>query len=267
MKKIRNFRLLGAFALVAVAALGVALVGNAAGPSDQVVVAAVVNEMNALNSVELAALDAIPPQPYTLPEPGVDVMRVRLDESYTIDGIGEDTVELTGWIAVTHGKPSTAKWSTAVTDTQFVAMTLTGESKLFGPVVVTLDATRPAVGKVGRIPVYEKAHIALVADDGAVAPEAELPDDVVAVCRAPVAVNVSMPNLGLEMTTKDHAVWYSEVNTIPPVGHQASVTVDPIRMISNGREVGTLTSGIVKFREVVRHQPLSGKPLVQLAAK
>ncbi|HEX4951997.1 MAG TPA: DUF6073 family protein [Thermoanaerobaculia bacterium] len=270
MKKVCNFRLLGAFVLLAAAGLGVALVGNAAGPSDEVVVAAVVNEMNALNSVQLAALDAIPPQPYTLPDPGVDVMRVRLEESYTIDGIGEDTVELTGWIAVTHGKPSTAKWSTAVTDTQFVAMTLTGESKLFGPVVVTLDATRPAVGKVGRIPVYEKGHIALAADDrqaSPTAPESELPDDVVAICRAPVAVNVSMPNLGLEMTTKEHAVWYSEVNTIPPVGHQASVTVDPIRMVSNGREVGTLVSGIVKFREVVRHQPLSGKPLVQLAAK
>jgi hypothetical protein len=62
-------------------------------------------------------------------------------------------------------------------------------------------------------------------------------------------------------------VWFSEVTTIPPVGHQASVTVDPIRMVSAGREVGTLTSGIVKFREVVRHLPLSAKAASVVASK
>ncbi len=244
-----------AAALVLVA--GIAAVGVSAGNSDQLVVAALVNEMNSLSQVQLASLEAIPPQPYTLPKPGVDVMRVQLDESYTIDGIGEDTVELTGWIAVTHGKPTTDKWATAVTDTQFVAMDLVGNSKVFGRVHVTLDSTRPAVGQVGRITIPGHATTALAASNGAAAEGEVGGEEPVAICRAPVAVNVSMQDLGLEMTTKDHAVWFSEVTTIPPVGHQASVTVDPIRMLANGREVGTLTSGIVKFREIVRHLPLS----------
>jgi hypothetical protein len=253
--------------LIAVALLvaAAAAVGVSAGNSDKVVVAALVNEMNSLSQTGLANLEALPLQPYALPEPGVDVMRVQLDESYTIDGIGEDTVELTGWIAVTHGKPSTDNWATAVTDTQFVAMDLVGNSKVFGRVHVTLDSSRPAVGQVGRITIPEHARYALAS--AAAADDASREEPVLAVCRAPVAVNVSMQDLGLEMTTKDHAVWFSEVTTIPPVGHQASVTVDPVRMMSNGREVGTLTSGIVKFREVVRHLPLSPNAASVVASK
>jgi hypothetical protein len=253
--------------LIAVALLvaAAAAVGVSAGNSDKVVVAALVNEMNSLSQTGLANLEALPLQPYALPEPGVDVMRVQLDESYTIDGIGEDTVELTGWIAVTHGKPSTDNWATAVTDTQFVAMDLVGNSKVFGRVHVTLDSSRPAVGQVGRITIPEHARYALAS--AAAADDGSSEEPVLAVCRAPVAVNVSMQDLGLEMTTKDHAVWFSEVTTIPPVGHQASVTVDPIRMVSNGREVGTLTSGIVKFREVVRHLPLSPNAASVVASK
>ncbi len=255
--------------LIAVALLvaAAAAVGVSAGNSDKVVVAALVNEMSSLSQAGLANLDALPLQPYTLPEPGVDVMRVKLDESYTIDGVGEDTVELTGWIAVTHGKPTTDNWATAVTDTQFVAMDLVGTSKVFGRVHVTLDSSRPAVGQVGRITIPEHAHYALASESAARPEESSEEAPVLAVCRAPVAVNVSMQDLGLEMTTKDHAVWFSEVTTIPPVGHQASVTVDPIRMLSNGREVGTLTSGIVKFREVVRHLPLSPNAASVVASK
>lgn len=258
---------------------------SAAAKTDEVVVASLVNEMSSLSLAQLEQLEAIPPQPFTLPEPGVDVMRVKLDEEYTIDGIGSDHVELTGWIAVTHGKPSSDSWLTAVTDTQFVALNLEGHSKLFGKVVVTLDASRPAVGQVGAIRVPERASLRLAANDSTLqkgTQKEDVDDGACSLdgvegsngekvagrcsCRAPVAVNVSMPDLGLEMTTKDHAVWYSEVTTIPPVGHEASVTVDPIRMVSNGREVGTLVSGIVKFREVVRHLPLSGKTVDLIAA-
>jgi hypothetical protein len=285
-EKPMNRRWFAALALVAVAAVAGAFVLNvsAAGKSDEVVVASLVNEMNALSLVELEQLAAIPPKPYTLPESGVDVMRVKLDEAYTIDGIGSDNVELTGWIAVTHGKPSTSNWATAVTDTQFIALNLEGNSKLFGKVKITLDSTRPAVGQVGNIIIPEIATVRLAAandrsattetGDAAACDETQADSrdasascEIVAVCRAPVAVNVSMPDLGLEMTTKDHAVWFSEVTTIPPVGHEASVTVDPIRMVSNGREVGTLVSGIVKFREIVRHLPLSGKVTTMVASK
>lgn len=238
--------------------------------SDTLRIASLVKEMKSLEFNKIEMLPAIPPQPFTLPRPGVDVMRARLTETYEIDGLGEDTVELTGWIAVTHGKPSTNEWRTAVTDTQFVALDLRGHSDVFGPVEVTFDPDRPVIGKVGAIDLPERARLALAAVSAPSPPHAsEVPEETTEptseVCFAPVNVAVAMPALGLQMKTKEAAAWYSLVTTIPPVGHTASVTIDPIRLISNGREVGTLVSGHVKFRETVRHVPLSDSVDVKVA--
>ena len=74
-----------------------------------------------------------------------------------------------------------------------------------------------------------------------------------------------MSDLGLEMKTKTPAVWYSRVTTIPPVGHVASVTTEPVALVSADREVGKLVSGTVKFREVVRAVPLSRDHQVRVA--
>lgn len=66
-----------------------------------------------------------------------------------------------------------------------------------------------------------------------------------------------MPDLGLKMATKNPVYWYSLVDTIPPVGHTASIAIEPVRLTTSGREVATLESGVVDFREVVRHLPLT----------
>jgi hypothetical protein len=223
-------------------------------------VAGLVQDMNGLSMSALESLDSIPMEPYQVPTASADVMRVRLSETYAIDGIGEDTVELTGWIAVRHGAPRLApgerelRWGTFVVDTEFVGLRLEGESEIFGKVVVTLDGERPAIGQVGRIEIPEQAQILLASTDTQTEPapttEEENTDD--AACRAPVNVKVTMPELDLEMKTREPAVWHSRVTTIPPVGHEASVTIDPVSLVSNGRQVGTLISGTVKFREVVR---------------
>jgi len=266
--------------------------GKDAKDLDGVKIATLVNEMNGVNAAKLEAMAAIPPKPYTLPEPGVDVMRARLVENYSVAGIGEDSVELNGWIAVAHGKPSTSEWNTAVVETRFVALDLHGESKIFGPVHVTFDPDHLAVGAVGRSVVLPDNARMVLAKANAEAkkqpkprqqatPPAKKPDAKATtsgttralapdeadpcgdgascfICRAPVSVAVAMPNLGLNMKTKVPATWFSIVNTIPPVGHTASVTIDPVSLVANdGREVGTLNSGRVLFRETVRHVGLS----------
>lgn len=263
---------------------------SAAGASsDDVKVASLLNEMKTLRADGLGAMQAIPIRQWEVPGPGVDVMRAQLEETYSVDGVGTDTIELSGWIAVRHGQAYPVEgqkeinWNTAILDTQFVDMDLNGTSKLFGPVHITLDKTRPSLGKVGRIQLPEIAEHALIArlekNESAVANERALAarskgkaaapkgkatrsgaqelSPAAAACQAPVNVSVMMPNLGLEMVTQKHVTWYSLVDTIPPVGHTASIAVQPVRLIANGREVGTLESGVVKFREVVRHVVLS----------
>jgi hypothetical protein len=275
--KNKSFLLILACSVMAIA-IGITV--SAAPSDDSVRIASLVNEMNRLDFAKLETLKPVQVKSYSLPGPSVDVMRVRLSETYTIDGIGEDTVELTGWIAVRHGasRPApgekTVSWETAVTDTEFVGLELRGQSDVFGPVRVTLDESRPAIGQVGKISVPERASQILLAandttapksgtdkgtakdsaaQDGATDPSTEPTQQ----CRAPVNVKISMSQLGLEMKTKTPAVWYSKVSTIPPVGHIASVTVDPVALVSADRQVGTLVSGTVKFREVVRAVPLS----------
>lgn len=262
------------FGVVVAAALVAGLQLNAASSnSDAVRIAAVVNQMHDLGFAKIDQLTPVAVQPYTLPGPSVDVMRVRLQETYNVAGVGDDTVELSGWIAVRHGASRPApgehnvSWSTAVTDTEFVGLELHGQSAIFGPVNVVLDGARPAIGQVGKIAVPEYANQILLAANkeqkAQPAPKTQSgptvkPDAAAACnCRAPVNVKVSMPNLGLEMKTKQPAVWYSQVTTIPPVGHVASVTAEPVALVSADREVGTLVSGVVKFREVVRTDRLS----------
>jgi len=85
-------------------------------------------------------------------------------------------------------------------------------------------------------------------------------------CEADGTVFVSMPELNLDMKTKTAVSWYSLVTTIPPVGHTASIAIEPVRLIASGREVGTLESGKVHFRELVRHVRLSDDRIEWAAA-
>jgi hypothetical protein len=252
-----------------VLAVAASVVVSAAPQDDAVRIASLVSEMKGMDFAKLESLEPVAVKAYTLPGPSVDVMRVRLEETYTIEGVGKDTVELSGWIAVRHGASRPApgqtlvSWATAVTDTEFVGLELQGNSKVFGPVHVSLDSARPAIGQVGHINVPEQANQILLAANESTQP-APAPD-AAAACRAPVNVKVSMSDLGLEMSTKTPAVWYSRVSTIPPVGHVASVTVEPVSLVSADREVGKLVSGTVKFREVVRAVPLSRNHQVVVA--
>jgi hypothetical protein len=75
-------------------------------------------------------------------------------------------------------------------------------------------------------------------------------------CAAPVNVAAFMPELGLEMKLARPAIWYSMVETIPPVGTTASVTIEPVDLVADGRVVGQLTQGKVCFREVVSRTEL-----------
>ena len=380
-------------------------------PADAERIAGLLDEMKTASLSELAPL---PAERFALPPAGVAVMRVRLEETYEIKGVGRDTVELTGWIAAKHDNPRPAegeaavRWGTAVVDTEFVGLELRGESKIFGPVLIHLDPEHRSLGQVGKLDLPFVEQIALDAayrglrslspapsGEAAEAPpqDEEKPsrgsrEDEAAIrrvmqgvwgaisrldaeallryyapgsktakggveevaqhfanvrsikvtpnndlrvrfmgrfanvtatgknevvdkegktgssnwkanvqlersgsdwlitqdrtslfpnpggnmrgtggkCLAKISVTVEMPHLALRMRTKDPVTWYSEVETIPPVGYTASVSMTPTPMISAGREVATLRHGAVKFREVVRRIPLEGTNWNQAAA-
>jgi len=142
---------------------------NGAEPENLDRVQALLSDFGAMSPDQLATLKPIPMPEYVVPGPGIQVMRAQLEERYEIDGIGNDTVQLHGWIAVRHGQArattgeAEVTWENAVLDTEFVGMDLHGDSGVFGPVQVTLDTTRPSRGQVGRIQIPELAKVALLA--------------------------------------------------------------------------------------------------------
>lgn len=372
--------------------------------------------LNEMKNVDLSELTPLPAERFVLPPAGVDVMRVRLEETYEIKGIGRDTVELTGWIAAKHDNARPAdgetevKWGTAVVDTEFVGLELRGESKVFGPVLVHLNKNDRSLGQVGKLDLPFVEQIALdaayrnlrplspdptisMSDESAADPaqanQEGTPADREAVrqvmlgvwtaignrdadallayyapnsrtakggkdevarqfanvrsikvtpnndlrirfmgrfanvtatgrndvednegktgsstwkanvqlgkegdkwlitqdrtsllpnrggtmgggqegkCLARISVEVEMPNLNIAMRTKNPVTWYSEVETIPPVGYTASVSASSMAMISNGREVASLQHGAIKFREIVQRIRLDGTDWSQVAS-
>ncbi len=232
---------------------------TASGPvKDSEVVA---NVLSTAGTSNINALPAIDSPAFSLPPAAIDVMRVRMEEAYTIEGVGTDTVELRGWIATKHNNAYAAagqkevKWGTAVIDTEFVGLELEGHSKIFGPVKVSLNPAIRSVGKVGAIDVPElkgKEAMFLAKSNSTANPE------TLAKCAAAVAVNVTMPQLDLKMSTEQPVRMYSMVENIPPIGQTASISLKSTNLISNDRVVGTLDRAEVKFREIVMRSGLKG---------
>ena len=138
-------------------ARGTAMAANDTPPAidESAARAAIADLLERIPEMNIASMPALSVQRFTLPSAGVDVMRARVQESYTIEGIGTETVELNGWIAVLHRDPVTiregevARWGNVVIGTEFVALDLRGESDLFGPIQVRLNPAMPSLGEVG----------------------------------------------------------------------------------------------------------------------
>jgi hypothetical protein len=259
MKKLLALALLfGAVFSLAVLSHFSATAAKANASSDNQTIA---NVLESIKNTDINTLAALPAEQFVFPKAGIDVMRVRMEETYTIDGVGTDTIELRGWIAARHDNarpvPGQTKvsWETGVVDTEFVGLELRGESKLFGPVQVHLTQGAPSFGQVGAIAVPElREKMAAAAKANAAAGNPK-PD---AACVANIKVNVEMPQLDLHMNTQQAVRMYSVVSTIPPVGNTASVSLAPTTLISADRAVGTLQHAEVKFREIVMRSSLNG---------
>ena len=179
----------------------------------------------------------IPVPPFTLPPAGVDVMQVNMVETYTINGVGTDTVSLSGTLVTSRGTPllgpgqTTQSWDTSTVVSQFTWLNLSGTSPIFGPVQVTLDPNRPSYAAVtgGK-------------------------------CATATSVAISLPALGLSLTTAAAVQLQSKVKTIPPIGTQETRSVGgPTNLVDNsGRVVGTLNSAQILWRALISQTPYGG---------
>ncbi len=168
----------------------------------------------------------------TIPEPGIDKVRIVMMETYDIEGVGRDTVKLEGTLVTRRGPallvPGQTKvsWSTATVVAEFTSLDLKGESKVFGPVHVTLDTSRPTFAAVtaGR-------------------------------CAAAVNVKIEMPKIETTLHTTEAVQLKSQVTSVPPIGDEKTVSVNRVGLVDqSGRQRGRLESAQVMWRELMSQE-------------
>src|SRR5207249_8158828 len=86
----------------------------------------------------------------TFPPAGTDTISTGAQVVISINGVGTDTVNLSGPSTVERANPCVGCGSGGRTfiDTEMVDMNLTGSSSVFGPVHIRESPTRPSVGQI-----------------------------------------------------------------------------------------------------------------------
>lgn len=167
--------------------------------------------------------------PKTLPAAGVDTIDITIEETYQVDGIGEDQVTLKGNLVGERTSPLLGfgeekdSWDTSTVVARFSKLELYGNSKVFGPVIVTLDDSVPAFGvvKAGK-------------------------------CAAALPIQVTMPNHNLVLKSDEPVQLRSDVLTVPPIGDEKTESVRPVKLIHSQtlRPMGTMLKAKVAWREL-----------------
>ena len=141
-------------------------------------------------------------KPFTPPAPGIDNLGISSTDTFMVPGIGEFTVEFTGYVRVARSRPTAEDWTSSEVYTNLIDMCMRGEAPGIGPIVVTLN---PEVLSTGMLKTPFR-------DMDKVQPEKA--------CRMAVAAQFSMPQLGKTLYNKEPIeLTIDNVRAIPPAGN------------------------------------------------
>jgi hypothetical protein len=163
------------------------------------------------------------------------VVNITLRETYSVEGVGHDTVELTGELEAHRGAPLTGQsgeksWENATIVALFTNLSVSGHSDVFGPVRVTLNRDIPSFGAVqaGK-------------------------------CKASMNLRVTMPKLGLVLNSAEPVQLWSDVETVPPIGDERTQSVGAVELIeaATGRSRGQLREAVVAWRDLLHQKALT----------
>jgi hypothetical protein len=171
---------------------------------------------------------------FTVPPAGIDVVDITIEETYDVDGIGKDTVTLKGRLVANRTVPLLGQterqvdWNTSAVVAQFTDLNVSGTSRVFGPVHVTLDKTLPSIG------VSIGCH-----------------------CRAAIGVVVGIPQHGMTLRSSAPVQLRSEVERVPPIGDEKTESVLPVELLDTqtDRRRGSLERVRVVWRELMEQTP------------
>jgi len=140
--------------------------------------------------------------PWTPPEPGIDNLGITSVDTFAVPGVGEYTVEFSGYVRVVRSQPTSDEWATAEVYTNLIEMKMVGECEELGEITVTLNPECLSTGQI-RTPFDPYAG------EG---PSAKA-------CRMAVGAVFNMPKLGLRLVNREPIILtIDDVRQIPPAG-------------------------------------------------
>lgn len=140
--------------------------------------------------------------PWIAPDPGIDNLGISSVDTFAVPGVGEYTVEFTGYVRVVRSEPTSREWAKAEVYTNLIEMRMEGESEGLGPITVTLNPDCLSTGQI-RTPFDPYAG------EG---PSAKA-------CRMAVGARFDLPRLGLVLVNKEPIILtIDDVRQIPPAG-------------------------------------------------
>ena len=143
-----------------------------------------------------------PVVPWRPTEPGIDNLGITSTDTFAIPGVGEYTVEFTGWVRVVRSQPTSSEWAAAEVYTNLIEMKMTGESDELGRITVTLNPECLSAGQI-RTPFDPYAG------EG---PSAKA-------CRMAVGAMFDMPKLNMTLMNREPIILtIDDVRSIPPAG-------------------------------------------------
>jgi len=143
-----------------------------------------------------------PVVPWRPTEPGIDNLGITSTDTFAIPGVGEYTVEFTGWVRVVRSEPTSTEWANAEVYTNLIEMKMVGESEELGRITVTLNEECLSAGQI-RTPFDPYAG------EG---PSAKA-------CRMAVGAIFDMPKLNMRLMNREPIILtIDDVRSIPPAG-------------------------------------------------
>jgi hypothetical protein len=140
--------------------------------------------------------------PWTPPPPGIDNLGISSIDTFAVPGMGEFTVEFSGYVRVVRSEPTAADWPDAEVYTNLIEMRMTGECAELGTITVTLNPSCLSAGQI-------RSPFDPYAGEG---PSAKA-------CRMAVGAIFDVPALGLRLYNKEPVILtIDDVRTIPPAG-------------------------------------------------
>lgn len=143
-----------------------------------------------------------PVVPWRPTEPGIDNLGITSTDTFAIPGVGEYTIEFTGWVRVVRSQPTSGEWAAAEVYTNLIEMKMVGECQELGPITVTLNPDCLSAGQI-RTPFDPYAG------EG---PSAKA-------CRMAVGAMFDMPKLDMRLMNREPIILtIDDVRSIPPAG-------------------------------------------------